>query len=68
MKNTQETNKLILKKISETVDNNPDLRFHQILQILGVVELNSKFKDSPTMYSSDKFYELSSETLKKMGK
>ena len=66
MKTRQEANRLILDRISNTVENNPDLRFHQILQILGVVELNSKFEDSPKMYSSDKFHEESSETLKKM--
>ena len=66
MKSRQEANRLILDRISNAVENNPDLRFHQILQILGVVELNSKFEGSPKMSSSDKFHEESSETWKKM--
>jgi len=34
--NSQEANREIVKRISEMVESQPDLRFHQVLNSLGV--------------------------------
>ena len=52
-----ESNRLIISLLSEAVEKNPDLRFHQILQNFGVEVPNS-----------DQFYEESSETLSNLAK
>lgn len=69
--NRQQSNRNILAEISAQVEAYPDLRFHQILQTLGIVELDSeiqtgKFEHETTRYSSDKFYEESEETYKRV--
>lgn len=51
IENRQMYNNLILEKIIEMVDKNPDLRFGQILNNLGI---------------SDSFYEESKETFEKL--
>lgn len=51
----QEANRTILNLISEAVEKNPDLRFHQLLQSLGV--------ETPGI---DLFYEESSKTLENL--
>lgn len=51
----QETNRTILNLISEAVEKNPDFRFHQLLQSLGV--------ENPAI---DQFYEESSKTLENL--
>ena len=51
----QEANRAILKLLSEAVEKNPDLRFHQLLQSLGI--------EIPHI---DQFYEESSKTLGNM--
>lgn len=50
-------NRLIVSLLSEAVEKNPDLRFHQILQNFGVEVPNS-----------DQFYEESSTTLSNLAK
>ena len=50
-------NRLIVSLLSEEVEKNPDLRFHQILQNFGVEVPNS-----------DQFYEESSTTLSNLAK
>lgn len=51
------SNRLILSLLSEAVEKNPDMRFHQILQNFGVEVPNS-----------DQFYEESSKTLSDLAK
>ena len=51
----QEENRAILKLLSEAIEKNPDLRFHQILQNLGI-----------EIPHTDQFYEESSKTLGNM--
>ena len=51
----QDANRAILKLLSEAIEKNPDLRFHQILQSLGI--------EIPHV---DQFYEESSKTLGNM--
>ncbi len=51
----QEANRTILNLLSEAVEKNPDLRFHQLLQDLGVEVPNT-----------DQFYEESSKTLENL--
>ena len=51
----QEANRAILKLLSEAVEKNPDLRFHQLLQSLGI-----------EIPHTDQFYEESSKTLGNM--
>ena len=48
----QEANRAILKLLSEAVEKNPDLRFHQLLQNLGI-----------EVPYTDQFYEESIKTL-----
>ena len=50
-------NRLIVSLLSEAVEKNPDLRFHQLLQNFGVEVPNS-----------DQFYEESSTTLSNLAK
>ena len=66
--NRQEANKKILAEITELVENEPDLRFHQILHIIGVTELDiSEFQGQfESRSSSDKFGEESVATLKRV--
>ena len=51
----QEANRTILNLLSEAVEMNPDLRFHQLLQNLGI--------ETP---HTDQFYEESSKTLENL--
>ena len=68
----QEVNKLILKEISEVVEKYPDLRFHQILQIINIVELDNPVyggvggQEVLEQLSKDKFYEESVKTLERI--
>ena len=48
----QEANRTILNLLSEAIEKNPGLRFHQILQNLGI-----------EVPHTDQFYEESSKTL-----
>lgn len=48
----QEANQTILNLLSEAVEKHPDLRFHQLLQFLGI-----------ELPRTDQFYEESSQTL-----
>lgn len=66
----QEANRIILKQISDMIDGEPDLRFHQILHILNI-EVTKKVFDSagfPTeeFDCKDLFNEESIDTLKRM--
>ena len=49
------SNRTILNLLAEAVEKNPDLRFHQLLQDLGVEVPNT-----------DQFYEESSKTLENL--
>ena len=51
----QEANKTILNLLSKAVEKNPDLRFHQLLQNLGI-----------EVPHTDQFYEESSKTLENL--
>ena len=51
----QEANRTILNLLTEAVEKNPDLRFHQLLQDLGV-----------EIPHTDQFYEESSKTLENL--
>lgn len=51
----QEANRTILNLLSEAVEKNPDLRFHQLLQSLGI-----------EIPHTDQFYEESSKTLESL--
>lgn len=51
----QEANQTILNLLSEAVEKNPDLRFHQLLQSLGI-----------EIPHTDQFYEESSKTLENL--
>ena len=55
IKARQEANRTILNLLSEAIEKNPDLRFHQILQNLGI-----------EIPHTDQFYEESSKTLGNM--
>ena len=48
----QEANRKILELLAQVVENNPDLRFHQLLQNLGI-----------EVPYTDQFYEESTTTL-----
>jgi hypothetical protein len=68
--NRQEANREILKKIEDMVENQPELRFHQILFILGI---NKNITDVPLNYKGrfvceDLFAEESIITLEKINK
>lgn len=74
MNNRQEVNKKILKEIENMVDSNPELRFHQILQILNIVKLDKIIyggidnHEIIEQLSTDKFSEESEITLKTIKK
>lgn len=55
-----EANKKIIKILSATAENNPDLRFIQILWQLGIINLYNGW------LIEDRFYEESEQTLKKL--
>ena len=48
----QEANRKILELLAQAVENNPDFRFHQLLQNLGI-----------EVPYTDQFYEESTKTL-----
>lgn len=60
--NRQEANKKILEIVTSVVENNPDLRFIQILWKLGIID-SKKFGDEKIL---DRFYEEPEETLKRI--
>lgn len=70
--NRQEANKQILKRITEMVENQPDMRFNQILFSLGINKNAYPFKlsngkpDYEKQYCEDLFGEESVKTLKRM--
>lgn len=56
-------NLIILKRLQETIESYPDLRFGQILQILGInetVEVNGQ------LYIKDNFYTESSNIVSRL--
>lgn len=61
MKNTAQTrleaNRKIVETLAQAVEQNPDLRFHQLLQFLGI--------ETPRI---DQFYEESTETLETLSR
>lgn len=59
--NRQECNIKILEFIKQAIYTYPDLRFFQLLGNIGVIEY-----DPLTNAVKDKFYEESSETMKKV--
>lgn len=65
--NRQEANKKILEIVTSAVENNPDLRFIQILWKLGIID-SKKFGDEKMFYEKilDRFYEEPKETLKRI--
>lgn len=66
----QTANRFILSNLEKVVEENPNLRFTQILQILGINELkHGDTPDSdPLCYIQDNFNEESTVTLKKIEK
>lgn len=66
MNDNQQINREILAAISISVESNPDWRFHELLQKIGVNiqgDLQERGKDGLTRYCKDLYYEESSETL-----
>jgi len=61
MKNTAQTrleaNRKIVETLAQAVEQNPDIRFHQLLQFLGI--------ETPR---TDQFYEESTETLETLSR
>ena len=72
--NRQEANRQILKRITEMVENQPDLRFNQILLNMGINKSVHPFldhngnKDYTKQYCEDLFNEESIKTLERMNK
>ena len=70
MNNRYNNNKEILKCISDMIEREPDLRFNQILYILGITISDPEFSPDgrPTgnMIGKDLFNEESSKTLKRI--
>lgn len=62
--NRQEANKKILEIVTSAVENNPDLRFIQILWNLNIID-SKKFGDEKIIVI-DRFYEEPEETLKRI--
>lgn len=62
--NRQEANKKILEIVTSAVENNPDLRFIQILWNLNIID-SKKFRDEKIIVI-DRFYEEPEETLKRI--
>lgn len=62
--NRQEANKKILEIVTSAVENNPDLRFIQILWNLNIID-SKKFGDEKIIVI-DRFYEEPKETLKRI--
>lgn len=58
--NRQEANRLILQRISELIEEHPDLRFHQILFTANLLRID------PQGYVEDDFYLESVEALKNL--
>lgn len=72
--NRQEANRQILKRVTEMVENNPDMRFQQILFSAGINKNIYPFKlpdgnpDYEKQYCEDLFQEESVKTLERMNK
>lgn len=70
--NRQEANRQIVKRITEMVENQPDLRFHQILHTLSINKNAYPFKlqngnpDYEKQYCEDLFNEESVKTLERI--
>jgi hypothetical protein len=64
--NRQDANRKILEKIAKLVDENPELRFGQILFILGINE--NIVVDDGHSYCVDEFYTESVDLLNRMTK
>lgn len=56
----QEANREILKRVSQMVEANPELRFQQVLSAMGI---NDNVMIGDESYNIDKFYEESVKTL-----
>jgi len=61
--NRQEANREIVRRISEMVESQPDLRFHQVLNSLGVTNRELVLDK---VFIPDLIQEESEETLKRM--
>ncbi len=69
--NRQEANRQIIKRINEMVENQPDLRFHQVLNSLGITvrNLSTKIEDrNNPIIIPDLIHEESVQTLERMNK
>lgn len=63
----QDANKAIVQMISAMVENNPHLRFHQILHNLGIVETQMVGQaPNEKLFCKDLFHEESVDTLKRI--
>jgi len=67
----QESNREIIHEISAMIEAHPDLRFHQILHSLNIIETSYPTKEDGSKdyekgYIKDLFYEESVTTLKKI--
>lgn len=64
---TLEANKLIIKKLEEFVNNNPNMRFIQTLWALNIINIKPIYNKELGYYEQkieDRFYEESVDTLK----
>ena len=59
--NRLQANRMILSLLWATIEKHPDLRFHQILQNVGV-----NIRDVTTLKCQDQFYEESVDTLERV--
>lgn len=68
MSQRQKYNRLLIEEISAQIEAYPELRFHQILQNLGIVKLDviSEGDIDGRMLSSDRFYEESEVTYERV--
>lgn len=69
--NRQEANRQIVKRITDMVESQPDLRFHQVLNSLGITvrNISTKIEDRNNPITiPDLIHEESVTTLKRMDK
>ncbi len=69
--NRQEANRQIVKRITDMVENQPDLRFHQVLNSLGITirNISTKIEDRNNPITiPDLIHEESVKTLERMDK
>ena len=67
----QESNRKIIEELSKAIENNPDLRFHQLLYNMDIqvpVPIINDFGEQEGMHFADLHGEESSKTFERMSK